>query len=403
MSAKKRILLNWDTTRPDLLEPFYALKNDFEFIIVWEQEKQDAFSKSPFRQIFYNDFKTPYQLIKKINPDKVLFFNINSFPQIALNLAAKNLGIPTFTMHHGIYSSDSLEINKKKEQLGLVSRKKLWHNNFSTLFFYLSALKLKNIDQLFKYLYFPVIRKRRNRVLALERMVFEARLPTRLIQLSPYNATIDKQIHRLPSDQRFLYIGHPFFDAILKRLSSAGESQLVSGRFFLLIDFANIDSSIAFKTLTRDGKHDFYKRLSDIAKSFGCRLKIKLHPAGFDSPYNYKDDNIDLIYDEDVVPLILNAEKCFSFYSTLIIPIIYKKKFCYLFDTGMKIALQDELVELGVALMLKTNSFTPDDLSVHKGDGSDKGYETFIERYLYYTDGNATGRLKNILINDEAA
>jgi hypothetical protein len=69
----------------------------------------------------------------------------------------------------------------------------------------------------------------------------------------------------------------------------------------------------------------------------------------------------------------------------------------------MKIALQDELVKLGVARILKANTFTLDELSAPYAVSSNNGYETFIERYLYYTDGNATSRLKNILINDEAA
>lgn len=401
MGDKKRILLNWDITRPDLLEPFLEIKSDLEFIVLWRSKKAGSETNHPFEEIYYDDFKTPYEVLKKTRPDKVLFFNINSFPQVALNLAAKNIGIPTYTMHHGIYTSDGLEINRKKEEVGMEKNKKIWRNNFSTFWFYLSALRIKNINQVAKYLYFPVIRKKRNRVVAMEKMPFEARLPTKLIQLSPHNAIVDKQIHHLSTDDRFIYIGHPFFDKILGQLSSPTTFFFEKDRYFLLIDFPNTDNSIAFKTLTRDGKHRFYQKLSASAKSFGCRLKIKLHPASFTSPNNYQDENIDLIYDADIAPLLLNAEKCFSFYSTLIIPIIFKKRFCYLFDMGMRIALQDELVELGVAKMLNAKDFDSADL-MNSIQTSEKGYQTFIERYLYFTDGSSTERLKNILIADEA-
>jgi hypothetical protein len=79
---------------------------------------------------------------------------------------------------------------------------------------------------------------------------------------------------------------------------------------------------------------ELYQRLSALAKSKGCRLKIKLHPMGFDSPHNYQDDNIDLIREADVAPLIHNAQECFSFVSTLLIPIIYHRKYCYVFSLG---------------------------------------------------------------------
>lgn len=401
MGDKKRVLLNWDTTRLDLLQPFIELKEDFEFIALWRGKAPGTAIAHPFKEIYYEDFQTPYEVLRKIKPDKVLFFNINSFPQIALNLAARNKGIPTYTMHHGIYSSDSLEINKRKEEVGLENKGSLWKNNFSSLWFYFSALRPKNINQLLQYLYFPVVRKKRNRVMAMKEMPFEGRMPTKLIQLSPHNATIDKQIHHLSTDERFIYIGHPFFDKILRQLSGTFTDHS-NDKFILLIDFANTENNIAFKTLTREGKHRFYKQLSSFARASGCRLKIKLHPAGFNSPHNYKDENIDLIYDADIVPLIMNAEKCFSFYSTLVIPIIYKKKFCYLFDTGMKIALQDELVELGVAKLLNAKSFDLSDLGVDS-NVPEEGYRVFIERYLYFTDGKSTERLKNILIADEAA
>jgi hypothetical protein len=36
---KARILLNWDTSRKDLLEPFISLRDDLEFIIVWGEDR----------------------------------------------------------------------------------------------------------------------------------------------------------------------------------------------------------------------------------------------------------------------------------------------------------------------------------------------------------------------------
>lgn len=395
------ILLYWDTSRKDLLEPFIALKNDLNFIIVWAEKPDTA--HHPFRQIFFNDYSTPYKLLDEIKPDKILFFNINTFPTVAVNLAAKNLGIPTYVMHHGIHHSDNIEINKQIESQGLHTPRKAISNR-STLKFYLSALRLKNIGQVFPMARYAWLRQKRDRILANERCVFDARLPDYYINLSPHNAIIAKKIDHVSDDSKFIYIGHPFFDKILQELNELKSKQVVSNdRYYLLIDFANRDQNLSFRTMTAEGKRKFYQRLSAFAKANGCRLKIKLHPFGYDSPHNYQDDNIDLIRETNVAELIHGSEKCFSFFSTLIIPIVYHKGLCYIFHIGSDRNLQKELVDLGVAVKLTAENFenemsaAPESVNI-----SNEGYKVFIERFLYYTDGKATERLKNILSSNEA-
>lgn len=399
LMKKTKILLNWDTTRKDLLEPFIFLKDDIEFIIIWGEDKNST-ANHPFRQIYFRDFKTPYQLLKEIRPDKIVFFNIDSFPQIALNLAARNSRIPTYVMHHGIHHSDNLEISKQNEKYGLNKKLKLI-NNISSLLFYFSALKIKNTDQLYKYIYFAWVRKRRNILIAMKKCVFNARLPDYYINLSPHNAIIAKIIDNVSTDNKFLYIGHPFFDNILNKLRDLKRRQVnVPENYFLLIDFPNLNHLLHSKIITLEKKMVFYQRLSALAKSMGCRLKIKLHPFGFDSPYNYKDENVDLIYEADMACLIHGARECFSFFSTLLIPVIYHRKYCYVFQIGEELQFQKELVKLGVARILDSDCFGREDIFNQPGDEiSHSAYETFIDRYLYYTDGNATERLKNILLN----
>jgi hypothetical protein len=394
---KCKILLNWDITRKDLLEPFLNLKDDIEFVLIWGNiPRTDEWIK-PFKQVFFSDYSTPYALLNDVKPDKVLFLGINSFPQVALNLAAKNRRIPTYVMHHGIYHADNLENNLQLEKLGLHKKRKLLRN-INSLTFYFSALRIRNAGQLLKYCYFAWLRQRRNAWVAKAKCVFDARVPDRYIDLSPHNAIITKKLDRISGDEKFSYIGHPFFDQLLQRLGElTGKNEAINDNYFLLIDFPNRDGVLALKIMTVEKKHQFYKALSHLAKSMNCRLKIKLHPSGYDSPYNYSDDNIDLICETDMAGLIYGARECFSFFSTLLIPIIYQKKHCYVFTVGKEYQLQRELIELGCVTKLDTENLNPSELVKSDHSTFQAGYKTFVERYLYFTDGMSTQRLKSIL------
>ncbi|MBP7556171.1 MAG: hypothetical protein KA821_07910 [Chitinophagaceae bacterium] len=400
MTKKPRVLLNWDTERKDLLEPFIRLHEHIEFIIIWGDYVPEGKKKHPFRQISFKSYSTPYALLKDIAPHKVLFFNINSFPQVALNLAAHNMGIITYVMHHGIHHSDFLEIVQRKAAMEGPPQNKLT-SNFQTFRFYFSALKFKNLRQLPAFIRFAWYRKRMERLLAAEKCVFPARLPDWYINLSPHNAIAIKKVDHIRDDTRFIYIGHPFFDRILSDFAELQKQPAtVTEKYWLLIDFPNNDTVVAFKLMGASGKIAFYQQLSSIAKRAGYRLKIKLHPFGYDSVHNYQDENIDLIRETDMARLIFDAAACFSFFSTLLIPVIYAKGFCHIFHIGEDRHLQTELVELGVGVKLNTFNFSESDIVYSRETISGAAQRIFVERYLYNPDGRATERLYKVLADE---
>lgn len=396
---KKNILLNWDSSRADLMEPFIALQDYFNFSVVWYKEPPNHPKKHPFEEYYFGDFKTPYKLLKKIRPDKVIFFGIHSFPQIALNVAAKNRGITTYTMHHGVFSSNLSAITQLRRDMGIVKNKKRF-NSITSLYFYFSALRPGNWRELWKYFYFPFLLYKHGSVEAMKKCVFSIRLPDQYIQLSPHNAIIYKEMDSLKNDDKFNYIGHPWFDKFLQDLQ-AGETGINGAKeppYWLLIDFPNIEQNIGFKKIGANVKTAFYKQLSAFAKADGCRLRVKLHPAGYNSNYNYQDDNMELLKGTDILRQVLQAKRCFSFYSTLLIPIIYVKHHCIVFDLGLDIGLQRELIELGAATKLDIADFSFGQVTAdHSDEKDEKAYCEFIRRYLYNTDGKATERLKEIL------
>ncbi|MCZ2459942.1 MAG: hypothetical protein LC128_09990 [Chitinophagales bacterium] len=394
---RKNILLNWDSSRADMLEPFVKLKDDFNFSVIWFKSKQKHKKTHPFPEYYFGDYKTPYRLLKELKPEVIVSFGIHSFPQIALNTAAKNKGIPTFTMHHGVFSSNIVAITKMRQDMGIVKKRKPL-SSLSSFYFYFSALRWANRKDLFSYLRFPFLLNRYGAVEALKKCVFRARLPDHYIQLSPHNSVFYKELDHLNCDEKFFFIGHPWFDNFFSLPQDYSPNLKNEPPYWLLIDFPNIETNIGFKKIGFGRKKNFYIRLSAFAKKNGCRLKIKLHPSGFDSPYNYKDENIDLIKETDIVSLIQKADKCLGFYSTLLFPIVYLKKHCIVFDLGIDIANQQELVDLGVVTKLDLDSFTEEQLFPPVNTKKyEKASAEFIRRYLYYTDGKATERLKKIL------
>lgn len=395
MKYKTKVLLNWDTDRKDLFKPFIELKDDIEFIVLHKGQEDGSVRVHPFREIFFYNYSTPYKILKEIKPDAVLFFGIYSFPQIALNLAAKNLGIRSYTLHHGIHPTNRLAINIEKNAAGINNRNKRLISNFKTVRFYLSAIRFNNINQLFSYLSFPVKRRRSNTLVAMEKSQFSARMPTKFIDLSPHNAISTKEVNHLNNDEKFIYIGHPWFDEYIARfIELQNSSKASSEKYNLLIDYANIDSNFAYKKSGRKAKDMLYKKLSQISRQSNRRLKIKVHPAGYHYNFNLQDDNIDLVYDTDTPQLIYSAEDCYSFYSTLVIPVIFYKGFCNLLDAGFNVSTQDELLDLGVVNKIRISDL---DTEATFKKNAVLNYDEFIKRYIYIEDANATNRLKEVL------
>ena len=80
---KKKILLNWDYVRKDHLEPFYQMMSDCEFVFIHKKSKPSNEIDIPFQVIYWSDFKSPYDLLEIIKPDKVVFSGLESFYEIS--------------------------------------------------------------------------------------------------------------------------------------------------------------------------------------------------------------------------------------------------------------------------------------------------------------------------------
>ncbi len=84
------VLLISDYNRPDILRQFIKCNDVFNFSILYF--KDDSFEKNdlpPFKKYYWNQFSSSYDVLKKLNPKKIILADIESFYEVALNLACK--------------------------------------------------------------------------------------------------------------------------------------------------------------------------------------------------------------------------------------------------------------------------------------------------------------------------
>src|SRR5690606_6600082 len=69
------------------------------------------------KNIFWKDYYNAFDLLNKIRPNKVVFFFIESYNHVALNVACKELGIPTYHLEHGIRNYEFVKIKSENKTL----------------------------------------------------------------------------------------------------------------------------------------------------------------------------------------------------------------------------------------------------------------------------------------------
>ena len=72
---KKKAILFWFEMdkRLELLQPFITMSDDIEFVHVFFRTREERqIQLSPFEIIYWFDYKTPYEMLKKHKPDFIV-------------------------------------------------------------------------------------------------------------------------------------------------------------------------------------------------------------------------------------------------------------------------------------------------------------------------------------------
>src|ERR1700757_5040505 len=189
---RPKILVNWDYDRNDLMIPFLKLEHDFEFIFIYKYQRVDESNSFPFKTIYWNEYKTPYKLLREIKPAKIIFHDIESFHQVALCIAAKNKKVITFHLEHGV----KFELKNHLDEVNYLKTIKAKENknepkttnSFQTLLFYLSSFPAKQLSQLYNWIKFMYVRKTMNMLEGLVACPFPFRKADLYINFTKFNA-----------------------------------------------------------------------------------------------------------------------------------------------------------------------------------------------------------------------
>jgi hypothetical protein len=390
---KRKILVYWDYRRRDLLLPFDKLDNYFEWYFIFFSNKQNDLISLKHKKLYWNGYKTPYQLLRKIDPDNVIFSDLSSLYAISLNIACKNKGITTYLLDHGIklnYNYYS-NIENNKRETGSVQKRNSGRSNIEkihTLIFYLSSLRFRNGANIIKalQLLFSVFRSTSDNTFS--GIKFSLRSPDKYLLFSKQNFPYYNERDGASASNVF-YIGNPHLDEYLLQLNTLS-NECLNCPYYLLLD----DGQVEVFGVTVAQKNNFIEKLNRFSLAKGARFIVKLHPFDYGRYDLYQHENITYLEAADLTSLMIKATGCFAISTTLMIPLIIEGKVIIFRLAESKI--QDVLKQYGVSCLDFFN-FDIADIDFKKFSLDKKRIPEFVDQFLYKKDGKAIERLKSIL------
>jgi hypothetical protein len=400
-SKKKPVLLlNWCYFRTDITAPLLQLADNFTLIFLYDYDAAAAKEfPSAYKLIFWNDYSTPFELLDNVNPSKIVFYDIESFHQVALVSAARKRKIKTFVLEHGLRGA--YEVDAEIERFR-VSRKdwKVKEETDSrfieetapdqsrrTLKFYAAAIKKAPLFEIPLMLFFIYYRKRFGLTLGLYLMRKKFRWADQYINFTETNASYIMKRDGVPLSY-FRFAGNPGFDSFFKTFSQFASS--AEKPYLLLLDAPFVETGI-FKMSVED-KKAFIKRLNDYALSKELKLYIKLHPLSYNSGSLIEHSNIVYFKATDLTKLILNSFSCVHIHFSSLMPLALLYKPYLFFNTYPEFNVP--LKSLGIAELNFNSTFDNADPQEVSSDQKNR----LIEDYLFATDGKAMERITQYLL-----
>jgi hypothetical protein len=374
-----RILFNWYYHRPDLTRHLLEAGAEHELHFI-DRHAQDSIDLPPATIHYWGDFASPYGLLDAVRPDKIVFSDIEAFHQLALNVAARNRGIPTLVLQHGSRGAFELDLAVREPQRLALSGTSAWSARFLA-----SALRPKNLLALPALSRFVYERKRYELTAALQRNRFELRRADRYIEFSHENAGYHRSRDGVP-EHRFTYIGNPTLDELFTRVPS-----YVPRDYALLLDAPFLEAGgFTQGRISPEQKADYLVRLDRLCALQGLRLVAKLHPLTYDAALPALP-NTDYVRNGDLPRLVGESRLTISVhYSTLSAPVQHLRPF-YAFDSGEAPPAPFH----GPAGVQPMNLWGFDPETV--GAPLPPLPWSAVEEYLFAKDGRAGERLKNVL------
>jgi hypothetical protein len=359
--------------------------------------------------LYWSDFRDAFQILRDVSPYKVLFYEMESVHQIALNVAARSLGITTYYIDHGWRGLSEASVHeqaweaarKQRTVIGLAQkalRQGLRRTARNWRFVKRTANALEAGDRRF-LLEYRRTRYAHNILDTHRRVQADQIYPTEYVSFSPKNFEFHRGLH--PRVGRPVhYIGIPEFDPIAHAASTNRRNREV-----LLIEQAH----------TRYSEHCGWtvplrvRFLADLAARVartGHQLHVKRHPV--ESPEVWAaltDAPVTWVPDQAFYARLTSYPVVLGYWSTLMMPLAARRHtamFCFRDHPNSSFKPPAFLVDAGVADWLGGPEELADYLDSSKRlaavwERQDDHRDRFVRDWLYRFDGRSEERLLEII------
>jgi hypothetical protein len=395
---------------------YLAAVRGVDFILLWHTDPEQMnfeLKDLPlaFRQIVYwNQFKTPEQLIKKIKPDKIVFFEIIDLRQISLIVTAKKLRVQTFYLEHGAAGDKETAIMRWEETTFGKHKLPYFFNRIksafgdvlkSKLFYYSVRSEFSSLKSQLKYLTLPIkmLFDPPNKVLA--RTIFPERVPDRSIVFNRSNFD-EYALYTGIKEIQATFSGVPFFDKYFTENRQINNHIVYVEQPYLEPKLLNWDDNHHRKIANA-----FYH----FARETGIKVYIKLHPRSdysLWSRYSFDSSLVEVIQFGEFTELYLSARLILGYSSSLIAALLCAKKNVVLLGWHPKPEIfGSDFSEKGLCHV----SFYPEELSTkyaswtshNLAEENEGAYYNFLFQFNYPFDGKATERVLSTILQYEVS
>jgi hypothetical protein len=391
-ARRPRVLLCWGYYRKGWIAPFEQLGDelDFDYIFYLSKEDEEAsYTERP--RHYWNDFRSAQQIIDELAPDRVVFMSLSGLRPIALNMAARRRGIPTFILQHGYFRSleNYLALAASSQATAPTNVSRQTSSPLRAVRFLMSSHFLREPLECLRALAMLAMSRRKSHYHSQLQFRFRGRMPDWYITYSESTSEIHRQLDGA-EDGAIIPIGIPEFDPIFRRVAQA---ERAPGDSVLLIDSPTAENRYGVTSMTVDQKVRFLEELSSRLAARGRRLVVKLHPETYEAEWLPSSANTTYVRDADVASLIAQAGACLGFDSTLMIPAVIVRP-TMLFEL-CESTLTEDARRLGVATVVRGLEYTDEQLDsvIGGGERPEANIEAFTRSFAHAADGRATERL----------
>jgi len=407
MPKKTNLLIVGDYNRRDFVDLFKACRNDFHFYFLEYASLKEVTANHYLaygEAIFWKDYSDAYTLLAKVAPQKVVFFFIETYNHVALNVACKQKGITSCLLDHGIRDIN-LNLAYEATQKVKLQRVKLFNSKvplldrIKTRLFFIRSVKKSSLEHKRFLKDFYNIRSRNTYFKTSQILQHSLRKPDVYLAFSVGVYKAHQKLDALAANQKIYYFGIPYFDEFSQIRHIKPKS-----KHLLFIDQAFVSQHLL--GWIENNKRDFIKKLLAVCSSHDYKLIVKIHPLENPSIWReFEGKALEIVVD-NFHAVVSTCEIIIGFYSTLLLGLAALPHTTILtyegHPAGNKFFLSRFLVAEGVGSSFVDMEELGGLLTIIKQIQllQQEKKKEFIKEWLYRFDGRSGERLRDLLLQE---